>query len=315
VLSSSIIIPTNNRLQELSNALRSILIQTRLPQEVVLVDDGNLGEFPLKQLFENAGIRTFYHRKSAPGLPESRNAGVKFSKGDVILFLDDDVVLFPSYVEEILRVFESDRTGVIGGIGGSEANLIKPLSWRNRLRRLRDIVCLMGGFKEGRVLPSGYCTEYGSTGSPIKKVTEVDFLVGATSAYRRSVFQEFLFTENYRELGEDKDFSYRVSRKYRLLVNPDALLFHFESPQGRGNRRDRGRRGILGRYIFFRRYLLASRYRWVFFYYALFGHIASRALMALISRDSGDREQLMGMLDATRDILSGSIRLPGDWFS
>lgn len=310
MLQSSVIIPTKNRNQELANALRSILIQTRLPQEVILVDDGSMDGFPLKQQFEDVGVRTYYHRKSTPGLPESRNAGVKLSTGDVILFLDDDVILFPTYIEEIVGLFESDKTGEIGGVGGSEANLIKPISWMSRLRRLRDIVCLMGGFKEGRVLPSGYCTEYGSTGSPIKKVTAVDFLVGATSAYRRSVFQEFLFTENYRELGEDKDFSYRVSRKHRLLINPDALLFHFEAPQGRGNRRDRGRRGILGRYIFFRRYLLGSRYQWVFFYYALFGHVASRALIAFVSRDSGDREQLRGMLDATREIFSGRIRLP-----
>jgi len=308
VLRISIIIPTYKREGELNNALRSILIQTRLPQEVIIVDDGDMGGFPLQQLFEDSGIRTLYHRKKAPGLPESRNSGVQLSTGEVILFIDDDVILFPTYVEEIVKVFESDETGEIGGVGGSEANLIKPMTLRNRLRRLRDIIFLMGGFKEGRVLPSGYCTEYGSTGNPIMKYTEVDFLVGATSAYRMAVCQDYQFTENYRELGEDKDFSYRVSRKYRLLINPNALLYHFESPLSRGNRRHRGRRGILGRYIFFRKYLFKSRYQWLFFYYALSGHIASRSLVALVSSDSGDREQLWGMLGATRDIVLGKVQ-------
>jgi len=311
VLRSSIVIATRNRERELTNALRSILPQTRLPDEVIVVDDGELAEFPLQQQLENAGVTTLYHRKEAPGLPESRNSGVELSSGEVILFLDDDVELFPDYVEQILRVFETDTAEQVGGVGGAEANLIRPIHWRGRLRRIRDILCLMGGFREGQVLPSGYCTEYGSTGRPLRRLTDVEFLVGATSAYRRAIFDEFRFTENYRELGEDKDFSYRVSRNYRLLVNPDARLFHHESELGRGDRRSRGRRGILGRYLFFRRYLSTARYRWAFFYYALAGHILSRALLALVSGETGDREQLRGMLDAAREILSGRIRLPG----
>jgi len=305
VLRSSIVIATFRRPEELTLALRSILLQTRLPHELIVVDDGELEELPLQDLFDAAGVRTHYHRKTGRGLPESRNIGVDLATGDVILFLDDDVALFPDYVAEVLKVFESDQDGEIAGVGGREANLIRPMSWRSRLRRLRDILFLMGGFSEGRVLPSGYCTEYGSPGRPITELTDVDFLVGATSAYRKTVFREERFSEGYPALGEDKDFSYRVSRRHRVVINPNAMLFHSESPTARANRRNRGYQGVLGRYLFFRRYLLTSPWHWVFFAYALCGHLLSRALIALVTKDLGDREQFHGMLAATRDIVAG----------
>jgi GT2 family glycosyltransferase len=312
VLRSSVVIATYHRPDFLAKALLSILEQTRLPEEVVIVDDGDLGEFPIKQRFVDKGIRTQYKKKTKRGLPESRRIGVSLSGGDIILFIDDDVVLLPDYIEQVLRVFESDEIGEIAGVGGSEANDSVPRSIGSRLRRLRDIVFLMGGFQEGRVLPSGYCTEYGSTGRPIIRLTDVDFLIGASSAYRRWVCEQYPFSIGYRALGEDKDFSFRVSRDHRVLINPDAKLFHYQTPVLRENREIRGRRGVLGRYIFFRRYLLTSSLRWLFFTYAVTGHIFSRLLIAVTSRDPGDSAQLRGMLLAVREIMTGKVDIRGE---
>ena len=45
----SIIIPTYNSPEELQNCLASILEQTVLPGEIIIVDDGNLEQIPLAE--------------------------------------------------------------------------------------------------------------------------------------------------------------------------------------------------------------------------------------------------------------------------
>lgn len=311
MLRSSIVIATYNRPVELGRALRSLLVQTRLPDEVIVVDDGDLPRFPLQEMFRAAGILTVFLRKERPGLTASRNAGMRAASGDVILFIDDDVVLLPDYVREIVAVFEGDRQSAIGGVGGLEANLLRHLTWRSRIRRLVEIAFGMAGFREGRVLPSGYCTEYGSTGRPIRKITAVDFLVGATSAYRAAICRAYAFSEDYNAtshgIGEDKAFSYSVSRQYRVVVNPDALLYHYESPVSRASYRERGRSTVLHHYRFFKRQVLRHGYQWPLFYYALFGHLLSRSLVALLLPGEERKAKVAGMWSAAWEVLRGRL--------
>ena len=90
MLSSTVIIATRNRPTELSHALRSLLLQTRLPEEVIVVDDGNLPGFPLDERFRAEGVRTRLLRKSTPGLTGSRVAGIA-SLDDILFTIGTDV--------------------------------------------------------------------------------------------------------------------------------------------------------------------------------------------------------------------------------
>ena len=114
MLKSSLIIPTYNRPKELSDCMDSVLKQTVLPDEVIIIDDGNLGEIPYEKACQNKGIHTIYYKKDTPGLTKSRNKGVELSSGDIILFLDDDVILFPDYIEQILAGYDENTSGVGG---------------------------------------------------------------------------------------------------------------------------------------------------------------------------------------------------------
>ncbi|MFW6145686.1 MAG: glycosyltransferase family 2 protein, partial [bacterium] len=223
MISTSIIIPTYNRPESLKNCILSILGQTVIPNEVVIIDDGNLSSVPLYKELSQAGVDCLYIKKDVPGLTESRNRGVSVSRGDIVFFLDDDVVLFNNFLEEILRIYYHDKEENIAGVGGLIAN-IPPLKWYEYIQNAYYILFLNKGIKEGRVLKSGFCTELGITEFRIKRVSRVDFLSGGACSYRRWVFEEFSFTDKYREvaLGEDKDFSLRVSKKYSLVVNPLA---------------------------------------------------------------------------------------------
>jgi glucosyl-dolichyl phosphate glucuronosyltransferase len=304
----SIIIPTYNRPSELRNCIQSLLNQTVKPFEIIIVDDGNLSELPFEQECMDSGIHYKYLKKNRPGLTESRNEGIKIATGDIIFFLDDDVVLFPDYIKEILIIYKSDN-GLIGGVGGLIANA-EPKRLSHRLRRIVDILFLVSGFDEGKILPSGFATNFGVKRIPSKKNMEVDFLSGGVMSFKKEIFREFSFdNERYVNygLGEDQDFSYRVSRKYKLIVNPKAMLLHLESPQMRPDKKAIGRMFVLNRYLFFREHVKKHWWSWLFFYYALFGYLIERTIIFVFSPKREHFDRLRGVFRATKEIITGDI--------
>lgn len=310
---TSVIIPTYNRPKELLDCVQSILKQTIKPYEVIIVDDGNLLELPLKEKCEASGLKYVYIKKNKPGLTESRNVGIRSAGGEIIFFLDDDVVLFSNFIENILKVYQNDQKGIIGGVGGVIANH-KPLTLPYRIKRIFDIVFLLSGFKEGKVLPSGFCTDFGTTGFSIKKMKEVDFLSGGVCSFRKKIFQEYSFDSdkylNYG-LGEDKDFSYQVSKKHKLIINPEAQLLHLESPKMRQDKQNKGRMFVIDKYIFFKQHVKKGWWSWIFFYYALLGYVLRRVFIMFVSFDKENVNQVKGIISAIKDILSGKVKTVG----
>lgn len=249
------------------------------------------------------GIRCRYHKKSQRGLTASRNAGIAMATGDILFFLDDDVELFPDYVEEILRAYTLPNGPTVMGVGGIIAN-IEPVTSIHRARHYFDVMFLVSGTQEGKVLRSGFSTDYGTTGRPLSDISCVDFLPGGVSSFRREVFESFAFSENYEGygMGEDKDFSYRVSRKYRLVVNPRARLNHYESPKMRLNKDQETRDIVIGRYRLFQDCIKEKTWDSFFFYYALLGYFLDRIAIALLFPTKAHFLRVKGILIAVRDI-------------
>lgn len=311
MLSTSLIIPTYNRPEELSVALASVLRQTRLPSQLVIIDDGQLQVIPHRESLEAAGIEVLYQRKEIPDLPTSRNIGIGLSSGEVVLFLDDDVELEPDYIEQMLAPLEEDRKGLVAGVGGRILNYRK-LRPAHRLRRLLDCFFLVSGCTEGRVLPSGFTTNYGSTFHSPQDPYRVDVISGGVAAWRRWIFEDFRFTENYRVhcAGEDQDFSYRVSRQHPLLFNPCAGLRHFEAPAMRHDRYNSARRFLFDRYRFFHNHVRRWPFQTALFWWAVTGYTLSRLAVALACPDPQERSRVQGIFSAIRDIVGR--RLPWD---
>lgn len=81
--------------------------------EMVLVDSASSP--PLEEaLLEGCNGRIV--RSELPGLARARVLGIQESKGDYLVFVDDDTVLAPNYVSEALRILaERPYLGAIGG--------------------------------------------------------------------------------------------------------------------------------------------------------------------------------------------------------
>jgi glycosyltransferase involved in cell wall biosynthesis len=120
----SVIIPTYYRPKDLSELLDSLLRQTVKPLEVIVVDDtpSNIIEelcAKYRDKFKRFDIKLVYVRNyKERSAAIARNIGASIARGEIILFFDSDIILYPDYVEKILEVFREkpEALGVQGWI-------------------------------------------------------------------------------------------------------------------------------------------------------------------------------------------------------
>ncbi|MBE2179511.1 MAG: glycosyltransferase family 2 protein [Chthoniobacterales bacterium] len=110
----SVIIPCYNSAQWVGAAVRSVLAQTRAPEEILVVDDGSTDD-PEAALREFGGKVRLLRRENG-GLSAARNTGVEAAGGDWFLFLDADDSLFPDALERLGATAESSGAGVAYGL-------------------------------------------------------------------------------------------------------------------------------------------------------------------------------------------------------
>jgi glycosyltransferase involved in cell wall biosynthesis len=101
--SISVIITTYNYERYLVEAIRSVLTQSHLPQEVIVVDDGSTdGTAITAQRF---GERVRYDYQPNGGIGAARNRGLALARGQFLAFLDADDLWLPDKLERQFAAF------------------------------------------------------------------------------------------------------------------------------------------------------------------------------------------------------------------
>jgi glycosyltransferase involved in cell wall biosynthesis len=133
----SVVIPTRDRPALLADALRTLAAQDvdAGVLDVVVVDDGSTGD--LRAIVAAAAspiVPMRLERQDPAGLNSARDRGVRATEGEVIAFLDDDVLVAPGWARALLDAFAS--TGCDGVAGRitllPEAELPRWLTARRR---------------------------------------------------------------------------------------------------------------------------------------------------------------------------------------
>jgi GT2 family glycosyltransferase len=264
----SVLFVTRGRPGVLRRALESVAACDPAPHEVLVVDGDRAGgaEKTVGDLGSSAAFDITY-AVAPPGVSVQRNRGVDLATGDVIVFLDDDVVVDPGLFGALERVYRDP--GVVGATGRvveqEERRFGSPTAG---LRRF-----LFPGGAQGSMTRFGYPRRILDPGSE----RDVQWMQGCFMSGRkgavRLVPHDERITAEYR--GEDEDFSYRLSRLGRLRYVPGAVVRH----EQRGFRGSRGRafdrRVILVRTYLFRKNFersLVTRAQFACLVVILFGH-------------------------------------------
>jgi len=115
--SVSVLIPTFRRPMGLARAVASILTQTRLPEEIIIVDnapDACARELAA-ELAEGARIPVRYVHEPRPGVANARNLGFGTASGRYIAQLDDDEAARPEWLAALLATSASMNCPVVFG--------------------------------------------------------------------------------------------------------------------------------------------------------------------------------------------------------
>jgi len=119
----SVIIPTHNRREFLSEALKSVVSQSLLPDEILVVNNGADKASLSGELASKVKI---YDIIPDAGASQARNFGASLATGDYLAFLDDDDLWNKDYLKNAMGAVESGAKCVIGRLDKMTGGKISP---------------------------------------------------------------------------------------------------------------------------------------------------------------------------------------------
>lgn len=212
---ASIVIPVHGAFAHTLACLRAIAAHPALaPFEVVVVDDASPDD-SLQKLRAIGGLRV-HARPVNGGFIAACNDGAALARGEYLVFLNNDTVPQPGWLDALLATFDTVAdAGLVG------ARLVYP---DGRLQEAGGVVFADGsGWNYGRHDDPGGC-RYGY-------LRDADYLSGAAIAIPRALFQRLggFDTRYAPAYYEDTDLAFAVrATGLRTLYQPAATVVHDE---------------------------------------------------------------------------------------
>jgi glucosyl-dolichyl phosphate glucuronosyltransferase len=217
----SVIICTYNRSKSLAETLNSLArmpISAALAWELLVVDNNSPDDTAeVVRAFQKreTQIPLRYFFESVPGLSNARNRAIRESRGEILAFLDDDVVVSEHWLSEVSKAFERFDAACVGGRVLLEGSSPRPGWWD----KFYDVA--VGEFDRGSDVI-------------VDTSTETLIGIGANIMFKRSAFEQcgWFRTDmgrkpNELQTGEETDMVQRLrAHRAQLVYYPDALVYH-----------------------------------------------------------------------------------------
>ena len=284
----TLIVCTYMRPVPLLTLLQSVKEQTLYPNEILIIDGSTNND--TADALKTYQFQNLKYLKVPPehrGLTRQRNYGIARVNDiiEIITFLDDDIVLTPTYFENLLNTYQShpDALGVGGFIiddtvsceyvGENYKPTIKEFYFDGWKRKEGSRFVMRKRFGLDSDCPPGFSSLYSHGRSvgflpPSDKIYEVEQLMGGVSSFKKSVFETLQFSTYFEGYGlyEDADFSIRVAKKGKLYLNTTAKLNHYHDASGRPNKYQYGKMVVRNGWYVWRtknpKPLLDARIKW-----------------------------------------------------
>jgi glycosyltransferase involved in cell wall biosynthesis len=115
----SIVIPTLDRPDTLRSVIASAIELDYDPAryEVVVVDDGSrTNTSAALEPLRGGDLRLSLYRQVTRGVSAARNLGARHADGEMLLFFDDDMLLDPAHLQQLIRAREVHGDALISGV-------------------------------------------------------------------------------------------------------------------------------------------------------------------------------------------------------
>lgn len=232
--SISVIVPTYRREEPLQESLTDLLGQDYPDFEVLLIDQTPVHTPPVQSYLEKmaqAG-KIQWFRLPWASLPGARNYGIRRSRGEIILFIDDDVKLPEGYLLAHAHTFlEYPRVGVVAGRVFDRLKLADSQKLQDQKDSVYEILDL-----PPEAMDPGIAWYY----IDLVHTTKAQAVIsprGCNMSFRRDIFTKHgvWFDERFRgsAVREESDLSLRLRRTgYQIWYNPEAYLVHLGEETG-----------------------------------------------------------------------------------
>jgi len=226
----TVVIPTCNRKKLLRNTLISLFNQTcpKKDYEIIVVDDGSTDdtESMIKSLKPTCNLRYYYwprYKKFVPGSPENRagparNIGITEADGDIIIFIDSDVICNPKLIEEHLKHQSKSSNLVVIGYRKE----LPEISSKPNFENIKDL--------DRKLCNDIRDIEYGQVADDLKNLDNYWslFYSNNVSVRKQHLIDVGMFDENFVFWGvEDQEIGYKLfKKKLEFELDRDAVCYH-----------------------------------------------------------------------------------------
>lgn len=264
-----VVIPTRGNYSVLEPLLKALVLQTCLPQQVVLIVDARLSDTEIlelnnliqKVIQKKILLNCVYHGQeyqswkvfiAGKGVSYVRNVGISLTSSEFTCLLDDDVTFAPDFFQSMLSEylhlstslwsfdFAQDKSLNSDQHAGSQGLwfiLIPTIYRRNshhiQTKGIHEFIYrtgyhrpLLEANKKSRFAKLFLC--------PIPKSEyAMPQMVQSISMFGPRIAFQSKYDERFRFVFEDLEFSYRIWKKYPLIVTPRVTVHHFERTKTR----------------------------------------------------------------------------------
>lgn len=120
MIKASVIIVTYNRADLLQYCLRQLLDQTTSGYEIIVVDDGSTDKTPeIIAKYQTPNIKCqirYIQNKVQQGQAAVRNIGIRKARGEIIIFVDSDVMVTHKFVEDTIQAHKKNNKLILQGL-------------------------------------------------------------------------------------------------------------------------------------------------------------------------------------------------------
>jgi len=204
----SVIIVNYNGKKFLEKCLESLCKVNYENFEIIVVDN-NSTDGSIELVTKNYPSIILLKLNSNKGFAEPNNIGAKIANGKYLLFLNNDTIVTPSFISEMVQVIENDKKIAI-----CQSLLLKP---DESVDSSGDFIDHLG-------------VVYNST-KKTDEIREISSARGASMLIRKDVFDILEgFDEKFYVSFEDVDLGWRTWMiGYKVILTPKSVVYHVGS--------------------------------------------------------------------------------------
>ncbi len=211
----SVVIPNYNGIDYLRPCIDSLGEQTYIDFETIIIDNASIDD-TYKWIPEQYPDILFKVLDQNYGFSRAVNEGIKLSRGEYVLLLNNDTIVEKDFIAELVKEIEKDE---------------KIFSVSSKMIAYTDHNIMDDAGDEYTVVGWGYKIGDGRSVECYKQRAKVFSACAGAALYRAKVFDEIgYFDENFFAYMEDVDISYRARiYGYYNTYCPDAKVYHIGS--------------------------------------------------------------------------------------